>query len=112
MSLLDTIKEQIASPASPFALLVTFHLDPARLPGFLEVARATATATLAEAGGGCHQYEFSLDKSVPGKVVLYEKWSNLAALEYHFAQPHTKAIGEASGKVALKPTEAVVLARI
>ncbi len=109
MSLLDSIKVQIPSVTSPFALLVTFHLDPAHLGGFIEIARATAKATLAEAGGGCHQYEFSLDKAVAGKVVLYEKWANLAALEYHFAQSHTKAIGEASGKIASKPTEALVL---
>jgi quinol monooxygenase YgiN len=71
----------------PFTLLVTFDIQLEKLQGFLEVAQATALATLQEAG--CIAYEFHTNPESPGIVILFEKWQNAPALEAHMQLPHT-----------------------
>ena len=41
---------------------------------------------------GCVNYDLHTSADEPGLFVLYENWRDAAALEEHFAQPHSSAL--------------------
>ena len=58
-----------------------FEVDPEQRDAFiaerLELMRTSRSET------GCLEYTFAADPLVPGRVVLYERWDNQAALDAH-----------------------------
>lgn len=81
----------------PFTMVVYVTVKPDGVKKFEEQAAKTAKASSAEKG--CLQYEVhkSLDK--PGSYVIFEKWKNLAAIESHLNEEHTKAVLAVVGEV-------------
>jgi quinol monooxygenase YgiN len=64
----------------------TLRLTPEGMAAVREVARATVTATNAEAG--CIVYAFAEDLREPGLIRIYEEWESREALDAHGRAPH------------------------
>lgn len=43
----------------------------------------------------CHGYTYAIDVLDPNKLVIVEKWTDEAALSFHFQTPHMAAFREA-----------------
>lgn len=62
------------------------QLDPAHAERIILEARPLIEASLAEPG--CLAYTWALDPLSPGTVHVFEKWTDEAALAYHFTLPN------------------------
>ena len=60
-----------------------FMVDPDRREDFLAGRQETMEVSRGE--DGCHEYVFSADPLVPGRVLLFERWESQAALDAHLA---------------------------
>jgi quinol monooxygenase YgiN len=65
-----------------------FVVDPERREEFLRSREAGMRASRAEAG--CHDYVLSADPVDAGRVVLYERWEDKAALAAHLVALRTR----------------------
>ena len=61
----------------------TFEVDPAQRDAFL--AERVAMMQRSRAEHGCLEYTFGADPVEPGRVVLYERWTDQGALDAHLA---------------------------
>jgi quinol monooxygenase YgiN len=61
----------------------TFEFDPALRDKFIESRGDVMRNSRGEPG--CIEYTFSADPLDPGRVVLFEKWEDQAALDAHAA---------------------------
>ena len=61
----------------------TFELDPELRDKFIESRGDMMRTSRGEPG--CIEYTFSADPLEPGRVVLFEKWEDQAALDAHIA---------------------------
>lgn len=61
----------------------SIEVDPARRAAFL--ASRTETMRRSRAEEGCLEYTFSADPLDPGRVLLFERWEDQAALDAHLA---------------------------
>ena len=61
---------------------------PAR--AFLELARTDASQSVAREPG-CYQFDVTLDREQPNRVVLYEVYADEAAFDAHVQTPHLAA---------------------
>jgi quinol monooxygenase YgiN len=60
-----------------------FEVEAAERGDFL--AGRVEAMTRSRAEDGCLEYVFAADPVDPGRVVLYERWENQAALDAHLA---------------------------
>jgi quinol monooxygenase YgiN len=68
-------------------IAATLDLDPARRDQTLRDAQSAIHATLSESG--CKAYTWSLDVMDPGRIHVFEEWTDEEALTHHFAgQPY------------------------
>jgi quinol monooxygenase YgiN len=68
-------------------IAATLDLDPARRDQALRDAQVAINATLSEPG--CTAYTWSLDAMDPGRVHVFEEWTDEESLAHHFAgQPY------------------------
>jgi quinol monooxygenase YgiN len=51
---------------------------------------------------GCLDYAWSLDTQVEGRIQVFERWADEAALAAHFEGPHYKAMLETLGAHGLR----------
>jgi len=58
-----------------------FELEPELRDDFLRSREAGMRTSRAEPG--CHDYVFSADPILPGRVLLYERWEDKASLAAH-----------------------------
>lgn len=77
-----------------FAVTVTFHIAPGRMPAFLPCVTRNASASL-EREAGCHRFDVATDPDRPDEVFLYELYTDAAAFEAHLAAPHFAAFDKA-----------------
>jgi quinol monooxygenase YgiN len=70
-------------------IIGTVRMPPQRLDDARPIMRRMVEATLAE--GGCEAYSYADDMFEPGLIHVSERWRDRAALEAHFAAPHTAA---------------------
>jgi quinol monooxygenase YgiN len=61
----------------------SFELDPSQRDQFIAGRERMMQTSRAEAG--CLEYSFCADPIDPRRVVLYERWSDQAALDAHLA---------------------------
>ena len=64
----------------------TLRVDPADIDTAMSLGATMSGASLAEEG--CSAYGFWQDPADPGRVRVFEEWSDQAALDEHFATPH------------------------
>jgi quinol monooxygenase YgiN len=81
----------MAAPVSregSFVIIAEFDVKPEGLEGFLELATADASQSVAKEPG-CHQFDVTVDRSA-NRVVLYEVYDDEAAFDAHLQTPHLK----------------------
>jgi quinol monooxygenase YgiN len=76
--------------SGPFVVIAEFEVKPDKLEQFLELARTDASQSVAKEPG-CHQFDVTLDREQPNRVVLYEVYENQAAFDVHLETPHLAA---------------------
>ena len=74
----------------PFVIIAEFEVKPDKLAQFLELARTDASQSVAREPG-CHQFDVTLDREQPNRVVLYEVYDDEAAFNAHLETPHLAA---------------------
>ncbi len=67
------------------------------------MAAALPMMAASQAEEGCIEYVFTLDLTDAGKVRVFERWTDLAALEAHFATPHMAALRAAMAPLRIRP---------
>lgn len=71
----------------------TVVLAPENRAAFLAAAKQQVTGSRAEAG--CLGYSCNEDVMVPNTFTFVERWKDLAAVQFHFAQDYSRAfVGE------------------
>jgi quinol monooxygenase YgiN len=79
-----------STAAGPFVIIAEFEVKADKLAEFLELARTDASKSVADEPG-CRQFDVTLDREQPNRVVLYEVYDNEAAFDAHVETPHLKA---------------------
>jgi quinol monooxygenase YgiN len=74
----------------PFVIIAEFEVKPDKLEQFLELAKTDASQSVANEPG-CHQFNVTLDREQPNRVVLYEVYDDEAAFDAHLQTPHLAA---------------------
>jgi quinol monooxygenase YgiN len=87
---LAPIKSQLKDPEKPFSLLVEFTLKPASVKEFRALARESVKLTRQEEGN--LGYEVHQDIGDAKKLIFWEKWASLAALEKHITFDYVKSL--------------------
>lgn len=78
------------APSGVFVIIAEFEVKPDKLEQFLELAKTDARQSVA-AEPGCHQFDVTLDREQPNRVVLYEVYENEPAFDAHLQTPHLEA---------------------
>jgi len=78
------------------ALLVDFHLQPARADAFAEAIAQNARASL-EREPGCRRFDVCRDPADASVFFLYELYDDAAAIAAHLASPHFLAFNALIG---------------
>jgi quinol monooxygenase YgiN len=73
-----------------FVIIAEFEVKPDKLEQFLELARTDASHSV-EREPGCRQFDVTLDREQPNRVVLYEIYDDEAAFDVHLKTPHLAA---------------------
>jgi quinol monooxygenase YgiN len=76
--------------SGPFVIIAEFEVRPDKLEQFLELARTDASQSVANEPG-CRQFDVTLDREEPNRVVLYEVYEDSAAFDAHLEMPHLAA---------------------
>jgi quinol monooxygenase YgiN len=77
----------------------TLDVAPEQRDQVLALAVPVMEATHAEEGN--HEYSFSADPAVPGRIRIFEVWEAEENLGVHFGQPHMKEWGEKLGAIGV-----------
>ena len=73
-----------------FVIIAEFEVKPDKLEQFLELARTDASQSV-EREPGCRQFDVTLDREQPNRVMLYEIYDDEAAFDAHLKTPHLAA---------------------
>ncbi|WP_375230421.1 putative quinol monooxygenase [Roseobacter sp. S98] len=85
-----------------YAVTVTFEISPGRMPDFLPLMYANASASLSDEPG-CRQFDVATDPGRPETVFLYEIYDSEADFQTHLTLPHfVKFAAETDPMVAAK----------
>jgi quinol monooxygenase YgiN len=76
--------------SGPFVIVAEFEVKPDKLEQFLELARTDAAHSV-EREPGCRQFDVTLDREQPNRVLLYEIYDDEAAFDAHLETPHLAA---------------------
>ena len=71
------------------------------------VEAATEMCRASRGDDGCRGYRVYADLEQPDRYVFIEEWADEAALQSHFAQPHTGAFMATIGGLLGEPADAV-----
>jgi quinol monooxygenase YgiN len=109
-SLPERLERALKADDKPFALVIQIAIRPGVEAKFEAAAAKAAKASLGDEG--CLAYAFNRNLEKPGHYVLVERWSGLAALRKHLAQPHTKQILAAMEELAAGPRTVEIFAPV
>ena len=84
-----------------FALLVHLRVTPEALPEFRDRILAAAAAAVREEPD-CHRFDVAQHADDPTRFVLFEVYTDAAALEHHHSTPHFLAFHEYAGPHVLE----------
>jgi quinol monooxygenase YgiN len=76
------------------------QIDPSRRHAAEQAFEKMRAATLGEEG--CIEYQVYVDRNDPGTLFMFEKWTDQAALDAHFASPHMGEFGAALGGLGIR----------
>ena len=76
--------------SAAFVIIAEFEIRPDKLEQFLELAKTDASQSVAKEPG-CRQFDVTLDREQPNRVVLYEVYDDEAAFDAHLQTPHLEA---------------------
>jgi quinol monooxygenase YgiN len=76
------------------------QIDPSHRQAAEEAFQKMRAATLSEAG--CIEYQAYAGRADAGTLFMFEKWTDQAALDAHFASPHMAAFGAALGGLGIR----------
>ena len=62
------------------------RVRPEKREEAIAAARAMKKASLEEPG--CQEYGFWFDMDDPDRLLVFERWDDQAALDFHFTTPH------------------------
>jgi quinol monooxygenase YgiN len=82
----------------PFVIIAEFEVKPDKLERFLELAQTDASQSVANEPG-CRQFDVTLDREQPNRVVLYEVYDDEAAFDAHVETPHLAAFRAGIGSL-------------
>ena len=80
----------------------TFEVPAAQREAF--IAERVAMIRRSRAEAGCEEYTFAADPVEPGRVVLYERWTDQAALDAHLGELRSNPPSPAPTIVATSTT--------
>jgi quinol monooxygenase YgiN len=80
------VKAELKDPARPFTMVVSLQVKKGDEAKF-ETAFARAIAATRKEKG-CIAYDLNHDLKDPTRYFVYERWSNLSALEAHLRSAH------------------------
>jgi quinol monooxygenase YgiN len=109
-SLPERLERGLKADDKPFALVIQIAIKPGAEAKFEAAAAKAAKASLGDEG--CLTYQFNRDLERPGRYVLIERWTGLAALRKHLEKPHTKQILAAMQELAAGPRTVEIFAPI
>lgn len=81
----------------------TVDVDPEQRDAALTAGKPHMEATRAQKG--CIDYVWSADLLVPGRIYVYERWEDEAALDAHFKGPHYLAMRDTIGAHGLRAAD-------
>lgn len=81
----------------------TVRIDPAKRTQLEAAFDRMREATLREPG--CLAYEAYADRKDTGLLLLFEKWTDEASLQGHFATPHMAEFSAALASIGVTATE-------
>ena len=84
-----------------------FEVEPSERDAFVASRLDAMRASRAEAGN--LEYVIAPDPVDPGRVVLYERWEDQAALDTHLANLRSGGGSGGSGGAAVAPTSASIV---
>ncbi|MSU79275.1 MAG: antibiotic biosynthesis monooxygenase [Gemmataceae bacterium] len=100
-SLFTEVKANLKDPTKRFTMIVSVKVK-ADAGAKLEAAFAKARVeTLKEKG--CLVYEMNRDAKAGGEYIVYERWQNLAALDFHLKAAHTQTLLTTIGDLLVGP---------
>ena len=70
-----------------FVVTVTFVASPEHAEAFRERVRQQASDSLSREAG-CHRFDVCVDPQTPGRIFLYELYSDQAAFQAHLETQH------------------------
>lgn len=79
-----------------FVVSVTFEVCPEQASAFLARVRDQAADSLS-GEAGCHRFDVCIDPLQPGRVFLYEIYTDAAAFQAHLETAHYAAFSAEAG---------------
>ena len=76
-----------------FIIIAEFEVKPEARDRFLELVIIDASQSVAKEPG-CRQFDVTVDRERPNRVVLYEVYDDEAAFDAHRETPHLKTFRE------------------
>jgi quinol monooxygenase YgiN len=101
------VKASLKDPTRPFTLVVKLQVKEGNGAKFEAAFAPAIKATRKEKG--CLAYDLSRDTKTPTHYLVYERWSNLAALDAHLKTEHITTLLREVGDLLAAPPEARVL---
>lgn len=91
------IRSKLADTSCPFTIMADLEAQTGRGDEVAAAIKETRVLELTRSELGCMTYDIVRDTDAPDRFVVYECWSDLAALEAHLLTPHFAAVGAALG---------------
>ena len=81
-------------------------VNPDQIAELTALGETMMKASRAEAG--CRDYVFSIEVGAPSKLRIFEMWTDQAALDSHFQEPHMAAFQEGLAKLEVQDVKATI----
>lgn len=101
--LVALIRAKVGDPSRPFTILAEFEAQPGRGDAVRAAILDSQVIRLTRLEPGCAAYDLYRDADSPDRLVLFERWRDLAALTDHLATAHFAAVGVALAGLLAKP---------
>lgn len=96
------VQSKLADPDQPFVMVVELTVGDGGGKPLIEAIGTATRRTVKEPGN--LDYRLSRNVEDPNEFVLYERWSNIAALDSHLKQPYlTKLLNAFEGLLSEPP---------